>query len=124
MRTETRVSPSRCEAYMSRPVYFCDRRSIWSSAPSSTRVVVPVIAIQRYGSLGSTTTSETRGSDCEIARLRARPGGVERDAVVVDVDPDDGRVRRAVGPEVGDDPDERVLEELTLGRCEIVFTRR
>ena len=62
IRTDTRVSPSRCEAYFSLPVYFCERRSIWSFAPSSTRVVVPLIAIHRYGSPGSTTASDTRGS--------------------------------------------------------------
>ena len=100
IRTDTRVSPSRCEAYFSLPVYFCERRSIWSFAPSSTRVVVPVIAIHRYGSPGSTTASDTRGSDVEIARLRAWPGGVEGDAVVVDVHPHDGRVRRSVRPDV------------------------
>ena len=123
MRTDTRVSPALCDMYRSCPRYFFASRSIWSSAPSSTSVAVPVIAIQRYSSPGSTTTSETRGSACEVARLGPRPRGVERDAVVVDVDPDDRRVRRAVGSEVGHDADVRVLEERPLAARELALTR-
>ena len=37
-------------------------RSIWSFAPSSVSVAVPVIPSQRSSSAGSTTTSDTRGS--------------------------------------------------------------
>ena len=62
MRTDTRVSPSRCDMYRSCPRYFRASRSIWSFAPSSMSVAVPVIPSQRSSSFGSTTTSDTRGS--------------------------------------------------------------
>src|SRR5207244_1691912 len=51
----------------------------------------------------------------EVTRLRASGRRVERDrAVVLHVDPDDGRVRRAVLAERRDDADVRVLQELLL----------
>ena len=50
----------------------------------------------------------------EVPRLRATVRRVERDAHLVHVDPDDGRVRRPVRAERGHDADERVLQELVL----------
>ncbi len=76
---------------------------------------MPVIAIQRYGSCGIEDDERHPWVRVEVARLCTRPRSVERHAVVVDVDPDDGRVWRPVGPEVRDDADVRILEERSLG---------
>ena len=68
-------------------------RSIWSSAPSVVSSAVPLTATHLYVFSGSTTSSEMRGSLAQVPLLRAPGGGVEAEAVVVDVDPDDRRVR-------------------------------
>ena len=93
IRTDTRVSPSRCEAYSPCPVYFFDRRSICvvGAVLDERRRPGDRDPAVRIGRIHDDERHAWVG--VEIARLRARPGGVERDTVVVDVDPYDGRVR-------------------------------
>ena len=95
-------------------MYFFDSRSICASAPSSTSVAVPASLNQRYGVLGIDDDERDARITSEVARLHAAVGGVDGDAFVVDVDPDDGRLRRAVALQRGHDANERVLEERTL----------
>jgi hypothetical protein len=54
----------------------------------------------------------------EIRRLDPAERRVERREAVIDVDPDDRRMRRAVGPKRRRGADEGLLEELQLGVCE------
>ena len=56
----------------------------------------------------------------EVARLGPGPRRVDRYTVVVDVDPQRGRMRRAVGTKGRHDADVRVLEERPLRRRELL----
>ena len=103
--------------YSSLPRYFFASLSICGSAPS---VVQLRAAVDRdplvRSSFGSTTVSATRES-CSRCVGFARPVAVLNDGgAVVDVDPDDGVVRRAVLAERRDDAHEGLLQELRAGR--------
>ncbi len=87
---------------------------MWSSAPSSTSVAVPLTEIHRYGP-GVDDGQRDSPVVCDVRRLRTTVRRVERHAFVVDVDPDHRRVRRSVRAQIGDRSDERFLEELALG---------
>ena len=112
IRTFRRVSSGFRHGYSSLPRYFFASLSICGSAPSVVSSARPSIAIHLWSSFGSTTISASARVVLEVLRLRAAERRVERGGAVLDVDPDDGVVRRAVLAERRRDADEGLLEEL------------
>src|SRR5207302_4609142 len=78
--TLTRVCCGSRQGYSSLPMYFFASLSICGSAPSSVSSAWPLTATHLYGLLGSTTSSETRGS-LLMCRSLARPRAVLKETL-------------------------------------------